>query len=78
LRYSLAGLLFSILQMHGVNAVRGRADREYPPLAQFGSARHADAVHAFANREYYQVMLAEMEKALTDAGYELTRMNHCA
>ncbi|MBO4154810.1 MULTISPECIES: hypothetical protein [Enterobacter] len=43
------------------------------PLAQFGGARHADAVHAFANREYYQVMLAELEKALTDAGYELTR-----
>ena len=43
------------------------------PLAQFGGARHADAVHAFANREYYQLMLAELEKALTDAGYELTR-----
>ncbi|UXJ66586.1 hypothetical protein [Enterobacter kobei] len=43
------------------------------PLAQFGSARHADAVHAFANREYYQVMLAELEKALTEEGYALTR-----
>lgn len=43
------------------------------PLAPFGSARHADVVHAFANRQYYQVMLAELEKALTDAGYELTR-----
>jgi hypothetical protein len=45
------------------------------PLAQFGSARHADAVHAFANREYYQVMLAELEKLTC---YELTRMNHSA
>lgn len=43
------------------------------PVAQFGSARHADAVHAFANREYYQVMLAELEKALTEEGYALTR-----
>ena len=43
------------------------------PVAQFGSARHADAVHAFANREYYQVLLAELEKGLTDEGYALTR-----
>ncbi|HAS1065452.1 hypothetical protein CIW62_22430 [Enterobacter cloacae] len=43
------------------------------PVAQFGSARHADAVHAFANREYYQVMLAELEKALIEEGYALTR-----
>lgn len=43
------------------------------PVAQFGSARHADVVHASANREYYQMMLAELEKAVTDAGYELTR-----
>ena len=43
------------------------------PLAQFGSAQHADAVHAFANRELYQVMLAELEKALTEEGYALTR-----
>ena len=43
------------------------------PLAQFGGARHADAVHAFANREYYQVLLAELEKSLTEAGYALTR-----
>lgn len=43
------------------------------PLAQFGNARHATAVHDFANRNYYQVMLAEMEKALFSAGYELTR-----
>ena len=43
------------------------------PLAQFGGARHADAVHAFANREYYQVLLAELEKGLTEAGYALTR-----
>lgn len=43
------------------------------PLAQFGSARHAAAVHAFANREYYQILLAELEKGLTDAGYALTR-----
>lgn len=42
-------------------------------LAQFGSARHAAAVHAFANRESYQVLLAELEKGLTDEGYELTR-----
>ena len=43
------------------------------PPAQFGSAWHADVVHATANREYYQIMLAELEKAVTDAGYELTR-----
>ncbi|MFZ5210231.1 hypothetical protein [Enterobacter kobei] len=43
------------------------------PPAQFGGARHADAVHAFANREYYQVLLAELEKGLTDEGYALTR-----
>ncbi|HCD2818437.1 TPA: hypothetical protein NBL60_003299 [Enterobacter hormaechei] len=43
------------------------------PLAQFGSAWHADVVHASANRDFYQVMLAALEKALTDAGYELTR-----
>ena len=42
-------------------------------LPKFGSARHADAVHAFANREYYQVLLAELEKVLTEAGYALTR-----
>ncbi|HDR2474400.1 hypothetical protein [Enterobacter kobei] len=43
------------------------------PLSQFGSARHAAAVHDFANREYYQVLLAELEKGLADEGYELTR-----
>ncbi|AEN67237.1 hypothetical protein Entas_4554 (plasmid) [Enterobacter soli] len=43
------------------------------PPAQFGGARHADAVHAFANRECYQVMLAELETGLTEAGYLLTR-----
>ncbi|HDR2795195.1 TPA: hypothetical protein QCK11_003911 [Enterobacter asburiae] len=43
------------------------------PPAQFGNARHAAAVHDFANRNYYQVMLAEMEKALFSAGYELTQ-----
>ena len=43
------------------------------PLSQFGSACHADAVHAFANRECYQVMLAELETGLTEAGYLLTR-----
>lgn len=43
------------------------------PPAQFGNARHAAAVHDFANRDYYQVMLAEMERALFSAGYELTR-----
>jgi hypothetical protein len=48
------------------------------PPAQFGNARHASAVHDFANQNYYQVMLAEMEKALFSAGYELTRMHHAA
>jgi hypothetical protein len=43
------------------------------PPAQFGNARHASAVHDFANQNYYQVMLAEMEKALFSAGYELTQ-----
>ncbi|MEP9345921.1 hypothetical protein ABKU22_15885 (plasmid) [Enterobacter roggenkampii] len=43
------------------------------PLPQFGNACHATAVHDFANRNYYQVMLAEMEKGLFSAGYELTR-----
>lgn len=43
------------------------------PLAQFGSARHADAVHAFANRELYQAMLRGLENGLTETGYKLTR-----
>lgn len=43
------------------------------PQAQFGSARHADVVHAFANRDYYQMMLAELEQGLTEVGYALTR-----
>lgn len=42
------------------------------PQAQFGSARHADAVHGFANRDYYQMLLAELEQGLTEAGYALT------
>lgn len=42
-------------------------------IPAFGCGQHADAVHSFANREYYQIMLAEMEKALFAAGYELTR-----
>lgn len=43
------------------------------PPAQFGNARHATAVHEFANREYYQILLAKLEKSLTDEGYALTR-----
>ena len=43
------------------------------PLAQFGSARHADAVHAFANRELYRAMLRGLENGLTETGYKLTR-----
>lgn len=43
------------------------------PPAQFGSARHAESVHAFANRELYQAMLRGLENGLTETGYELTR-----
>ncbi|WP_431076052.1 hypothetical protein [Enterobacter ludwigii] len=53
-------------------AWKSRPGIPVPPV-QFGSARHAEAVHAFANREYYQVMLAELELGLTEAGYALTR-----
>lgn len=40
---------------------------------RFGDEKHAAAVHNFANRELYQLMLTEMEKVLTDTGYALTR-----
>lgn len=67
-----------IVVQHLADARRERRARESRPgipvpLAQFGGARHAEAVHAFANRECYQVMLAELEKGLTEAGYLLTR-----
>ena len=67
-----------IVVQHLADTRRERRARESRPgipvpLAQFGGARHADAVHAFANREYYQVLLAELEKGLTEAGYALTR-----
>ncbi|MDZ5641604.1 hypothetical protein [Enterobacter sp. A103] len=67
-----------IVVQHLVDARRERRAWESRPgipvpLAQFGSARHAEAVHAFANREYYQLLLAELEKALTEEGYVLTR-----
>lgn len=39
----------------------------------FGSPAHAEAVYRSANQDYYQLMLAEMEKALFAQGYELTR-----
>lgn len=71
----LAGWL---VVQHLADARRERRARESrpgipAPFVQFGGARHADAVHAFANREYYQVLLAELEKGLTEAGYALTR-----
>ncbi|HDR2789698.1 TPA: hypothetical protein QCJ61_003802 [Enterobacter asburiae] len=47
--------------------------KEGKPATQFGSARHAEAVLAFANRELYQVMIAEMHKALAAKGYEVMR-----
>ena len=39
----------------------------------FGSPAHAEAVLRSANQDYYQLMLAEMEKTLFAQGYELTR-----
>jgi len=73
-----AFLLIGWLAMQSLaEARRYRQIRERQPVMNapppFGSARHADAVYTFANREFYQVMLAEMEKALFAAGYELTR-----
>jgi len=47
--------------------------KEAAPATPFGSARHAEAVLAFANRELYQLMIAEMENALSAEGYELVR-----
>jgi hypothetical protein len=38
----------------------------------FGGQQHAEAVHLFANRDYYQFLLSEFEKALLAQGYELT------
>lgn len=43
------------------------------PADRFGDEKNADRVYNFANRELYQLMLSEMEKALTDAGYAMTR-----
>lgn len=42
-------------------------------LIRFGDENHAAGVHNFVNRELFQLMLNEMEKALTDTGYSLTR-----
>jgi len=78
---SLAGILAVVLLTCGwlalqylAEARRDRRCREVKPvIPAFGSGQHADAMYTFANREYYQVMLAEMEKALFAAGYELTR-----
>lgn len=39
----------------------------------FGSRAHAQAVCQFANRNMYQYLLAELEKALIAEGYFLTR-----
>ena len=47
--------------------------REGTPATPFGSVQHAEAVFAFANRELYQLMIAEMEKGLSAEGYELVR-----
>jgi len=74
----VAFLLIGWLAMQSLaEARRYRQIRERQPTMSapppFGSVRHADAVYTFANREFYQVMLAEMEKALFAAGYELTR-----
>lgn len=41
-----------------------------PPI--FGGQQHAEEVHLFANRDYYQFLLSEFEKALFAQGYELT------
>lgn len=41
-----------------------------PPT--FGGQQHAETVHLFANRDYYQFLLSEFEKALFAQGYELT------
>jgi len=78
---SLAGILAVVLLTGGwlalqylAEARRDRRCREVKPvIPAFGSGQHADAMYTFANREYDQVMLAEMEKALFAAGYELTR-----
>ncbi|HCI5455818.1 TPA: hypothetical protein NPM80_004860 [Enterobacter kobei] len=81
----MTGILVVVALLAGWIAVQYFADarrvrlaRESRPgipvsLPQFGSGRHADMVHAFANREYWQVMLAELETGLTEAGYILTR-----
>ena len=42
----------------------------FPPT--FGGQQHAETVHLFANRDYYQFLLSEFEKALFAQGYELT------
>lgn len=42
-------------------------------MIRFADKQHAEAVHSFANRELYQLLLTEMGKALTDAGYAMTR-----
>jgi len=81
---SLAGILVVAFLLIGWLAMQSLAEarryrqiRERQPTMSapppFGSVRHADAVYTFANREFYQVMLAEMEKALFAAGDELTR-----
>ncbi|WP_407437687.1 hypothetical protein [Lelliottia sp.] len=48
----------------------GKPGISSPPT--FGGQQHAEAVHLFANRDYYQFLLSEFEKALLAQGYELT------
>jgi len=70
-----AWLVIQLMAQRGRKAHRPEA-MDGVPVTQtperFGDEKHAEAVYTFANREMYQLLLAEMEKALVEAGYRLT------
>lgn len=70
-----AWLVIQLMAQRGRKAHRPEATVGVPVMQtaeRFGDEKHAEAVYTFANREMYQLLLAEMEKALVEAGYRLT------
>lgn len=76
-----ATLLAAWLTVQLMAQRRRKAQQQVPqpgiPVTQhmvsFTDEQNADAVYNFANRELFLLLLTEMEKALSEAGYRLTR-----
>lgn len=75
-----AWLVIQLMAQRGRKAHRPEAMDGVPVMQtpeRFGDEKHAEAVYTFANREMYQLLLAEMEKALTEAGYRIKQKTSC-